>query len=262
MWGYRSSEVARVLGLRVEEVRRFAREGFVAAGRGPRNALRFSFQDLVLLRAAAGLVRARVPPSRVRRVLRRLAAQLPEGRSLASLAVSAEGDAVVVRDGRARWHPETGQVLLDFEVRDVARRVAPLVRAAARRRAPRPLDAEAWHAWGVDLAAGAPAEARAAFRQALALDPHHAGAHLALGRLLREGGDPPGAEYHLRLAARAPEHRAPACLELGMALEDQGLLDEALLAYARALEAEPGLAAAHERADRLLERLGRDADAR
>src|SRR5512133_1383081 len=106
MWGYRAQDVARMLGLSVEEVRRFARAGFVAARRGPRNALRFSFQDLVLLRAAAGLVRGRVPASRVRRALRRLAAQLPEGRSLASVAVSAEGDAVVVRDGRARWHPD------------------------------------------------------------------------------------------------------------------------------------------------------------
>jgi tetratricopeptide (TPR) repeat protein len=46
-----------------------------------------------------------------------------------------------------------------------------------------------------------------------------------------------------------------------VALEDQGLHDEALLAYARALEADPAFADAHHNAARLLERLGRKADA-
>src|SRR5512147_3036579 len=114
MWGYRTQDVARILGLPEAEVRRFARAGFVSPRRGPRNALRFSFQDLVLLRAAAELVKAEVPASRVRRALRRLQGQLPAGRSLASLAVTAEGEEIVVRDGAARWQPETGQVLLDF----------------------------------------------------------------------------------------------------------------------------------------------------
>lgn len=263
MWGYGTRDVARMLGLPPAEVRRFARSGFVAARRGPRNELRFSFQDLVLLRAAAGLVQARLRPARVRRALRRLAAQLPEGRSLASVHVAAEGGRVVVRDGGARWHPDTGQVLLDFEVGELARRVAPLVHAAARRgRGIRPLDGEAWFHWGRDLHDVAPAEARTAYRQALSIAPDHAGAHLQLGRLLRADGDARAAELHLRRALEDPALRAAAGVELSGALEAQGLLDEALLACARALEADPALADAHRAAARLLERLGRAEDAR
>jgi tetratricopeptide (TPR) repeat protein len=261
MWSYRTREVARVLGLREEEVRRFARAGFVSPRRGPDNTLRFTFQDLVLLRAAAGLVQARVPAGRVRRALRRLRAQLPEGRSLASVQVAADGDAIVVRDGGARWHPDTGQVLLDFEVKEVARKVAPLVRAASRSRAPGPLDAESWYQWGCDLEDGAPDEAREAYRRALLLDPDHGGAHLNLGRLLHEGGDPRAAELHYRLALEHRAHRPLAAFNLGVALEDQGLSDEALLAYARAVEADPELADAHHSLARLLERLGRRTDA-
>src|SRR5512141_3161758 len=130
MWGYRTQDVGRILGLPEAEVRRLARAGFVSPRRGPRNSLRFSFQDLVLLRAAADLVKARRSSSRVPRALRELRAQLPAGRSLASVQVTAEGEEIVVRDGGARWQPETGQVLLDFDVADVARRVAPLVKAA------------------------------------------------------------------------------------------------------------------------------------
>jgi tetratricopeptide (TPR) repeat protein len=261
VWGYRSTDVARMLGLPVPEVRRLARAGFVSPMRGRRNELRFSFQDLVLLRAAAGLVQARVPASRVRRALAQLRAQLPAGRPLTGVRVAADGDRVVVQDGGARWHAETGQVLLDFGVADLARKVAPLVRAAARARTPAPLDAEAWYRWGADLEDAAPAEARQAYRRALAHDPAHAGAHLNLGRLLHAGGEPHAAEFHYRQALASPEHRALAAFNLGVALEDQDLPDEALLAYARAIEADRSLADAHYNASRLLERLGRKTEA-
>jgi len=261
VWGYRSNDVARMLALPLAEVRRLARAGFVAPRRGARNELRFSFQDLVLLRAAAGLVHAQVPASRVRRALHQLRAQLPEGRPLTGVRVAADGEHVVVQDGGARWHPETGQVLLDFDLEDLAREVAPIVRAAARTRTPAPLDAEAWYRWGADLEDAAPAEARDAYRRALAQDGDHAGAHLNLGRLLHEEGDARAAEHHYRRALCAPEHRALAAFNLGVALEDQGLVDEALLAYARAIEADRSFADAHYNASRLLERLGRKADA-
>jgi tetratricopeptide (TPR) repeat protein len=250
-----------MLDLPLAEVRRLARAGFVSPMRGERNELRFSFQDLVLLRAAAGLVHARVRPSRVRRALRHLRAQLPEGRPLGAVRVSADGEHVVVQDGGARWHPETGQVLLDFEVRDLARKVSPIVRAAANKRGAAPLDAEAWYRWGCDLEDAAPEDAKDAYRRALRFDRDHAGAHLNLGRLLHEEGDPRAAEYHYRLAATSSAHRAMAAFNLGVALEDQGLPDEALLAYARAIAADGDLADAHFNASRLLERLGRRAEA-
>ncbi len=260
MSGYLSRDVSRMLDLPLAEVRRLARAGFVSPRRGPRNELRFSFQDLVLLRAAAGLVHARIPSARVRRALRSLRAQLPEGRPLAAVRVAAEGDRVVVQDGGARWHPETGQVLLDFEVGELARKMAPVARTASRRgRAP--LDSDAWYRWGCDLEDAAPREAEAAYRRALAIHPDHGGAHLNLGRLLHERGDPRAAEYHYRRALASDAHRALAAFNLGVALEDQGLLDEALLAYARALEADRALADAHFNASRILERMGRRDDA-
>ena len=259
MWGYRTNDVARILGLPEDAVRRLSRAGFVSPRRGPRSSLRFSFQDLVLLRAAAELVRARLSSTRVRRALRQLRTQLPAGRSLASVQVTAEGDDIVVRDGGARWQPETGQTLLDFEVADVARRVAPLVRAAARRATG--LDAEGWYLWGCDLEDGAPDQARRAYHKALELDPHHAGAHLNLGRLRHEAGDLRDAEVHYRCALDDEGHRAVAAYNLGTVLEDQQLLDEALFAYARAVEANPQLADAHHNLARLLERLGRTTDA-
>jgi tetratricopeptide (TPR) repeat protein len=259
VWGYRSRDVSRLLDLPLAEVRRLAREGFVAPRRGPRNELRFCFQDLVLLRASAELVRADVPAARVRRALHALRARLPEDRPLAGVRMSADGREVVVQDGGARWHAETGQGLLDLDVAGLARRVAPVVRAAVRRGPP--LDSEAWFRWGVDLEGVAPAEAERAYRKALELDPDHGRAHLSLGRMLHARGEVAGAEIHYRRAAESPPERARALYHLGVALEGQGLADEALLAFARALEADRAHADAHLHASRLLAGMGRREDA-
>jgi tetratricopeptide (TPR) repeat protein len=258
MWGYRTRDVARMLGIAESRVRSFARAGFVRTRRGRRGELRFSFGDLVLLRAASSLLAARVPSRRVRAALRSLRRQLPEGHALAGVSIAADGERVVVRQGGTLWRPESGQAVFDFEVRDLAEKVAPLLRRPA---ADRPLSAEDWYQWGCDLEDGAPGQARDAYRRALALDQAHAGANLNLGRLLHQAGDAEAAERHYRRALAARPGDGVALFDLGVALEDRGRPEEALGSYRKALEAEPAMADAHHNAARLCERLGRRAEA-
>jgi tetratricopeptide (TPR) repeat protein len=256
VWGYRARDVSRMLGLSPSRVRAWAREGLVSPRRGPRGELRFSFHDLVLLRTARDLLRARVPAARVKRALRRLRAQLPADRSLAAVRVTVEGDRVLVRDGGAAWQPESGQAVLDFDVSDVAARVAPLLGAAATA-AGDAGDADGFYEWACDLEDGAPEQARDAYRRALALDPAHYGANLNLGRLLHERGDLAGAERHYRRALAARPQEPGALYNLGVALEDQGRGEEALAAYETCLARDPRHADGHRNAARLCERLGR-----
>src|SRR5207253_2558833 len=108
------------------------RAGFLDPARGARGELRFSFHDLVVLRAAKGLVAARIPGRRVKKALQNLRGRLPEGRELRGLRIAAEGDRIVVHDGGARWQADDGQVLFDFETRELLRKVAPLQRKAVR----------------------------------------------------------------------------------------------------------------------------------
>ena len=135
MKGYTSRDVAKLLGLTVAQVRAFAHDGFLTPGRGPRGELLFSFQDLVILRTAKGLVAARIPTRRIRRALRRLRSELPRGRSLAEhegrdAEQPADGieDRRELRDGaflkalQPRCRPQRGE---PDERRDEDRRRAP-----------------------------------------------------------------------------------------------------------------------------------------
>jgi len=250
MGGYGAREVAKMLGLSVGQVRAYVRAGFLEPTRGPRGELRFSFQDLVLLRTAQGLVSARIAPRRVRSALRKLKEQLPEGRPLRGVHIRAEGDRIVVGDERASWSPESGQVLFDFETKELARKVAPLQLRA------RDGDASDWYERACDLEESAPYEARAAYRRALELDPSHADAWVNLGRLLHEAGDPRGAAQHYRKAVELRPDSVVALFNLGVALEDLRMPEEAILAYRTALAADEGCADAHYNLSQLYQARG------
>lgn len=263
MKSYTTRDVANLLGLSEAQVRSHARVGYLAPDRGPRNSYRFSFQDLVLLRAAEALRDARIAPRRIRRALRALSRELPAGRSLSGMRISSEGDRIVVRDGGAAWNPESGQLLLDFRVADLAGQAAPVARrlAHAARRSDEPLTADQWYDLGADLEAAAPDDARDAYARAVALDPRHASARVNLGRLLQDAGRAAEAAEQYRAALAARPRHPTAAFNLGTALEDLGRRLEAIEAYREALEADDGFADAHFNLARLYEQTGRRAAA-
>src|SRR5262249_36804699 len=178
MSGYTTREVAELIGVTPAKVRAFARAGFVSARRETKQ-YRFSFQDIVLLRAAKSLESAQIHPRKVRRALRALRDALPAHRSLAGLRISAAGDEVVVQDAHSSWHPEAGQSTFDFTTAELASEATPLVRAAVDRA--EESDAEEWLALALDLeSVGVIDEARRAYEQALEIDPAHVQAHINL----------------------------------------------------------------------------------
>ena len=256
MTGYGSREVSRLLGVSVGQLRSYVRAGFLHPGRGPRGELRFSFQDLVLLRTAQGLIGARIAARRVRAALRKLRADLPEGRTLRDVHIRAEGDRIVVGDGARKWSAEDGQILFDFGTAELARRIAPL----ARKTSPS-FDADGLYERGCDLEEADPAAARAAYERAIALEPGHSAAHVNLGRLLHEGGEAALAAEHYRLALQARPDDSTAAFNLGVALEDLGRRTEAIDAYQLAIATDPECADAHYNLSRLYEHLGQGAPA-
>ncbi|MFQ5349089.1 MAG: tetratricopeptide repeat protein [Thermoanaerobaculia bacterium] len=253
--GFSTREVARLLRVTQSRVRSLVYAGFVTPGRGPGRRYRFSFQDVVVLRAARDLVASRIPASRITRIVDRLRAELPGGRSLASLRIAADGAQVVVRNGGESWEPESGQLLLDFTVADLVVRAVPLARkaAAAAHARSAEMTAEEWFALGYELEATELEEAVRAYSEAVKLDPEHADAHVNLGRLLHERGAVAAAADHYRKAAALRPGDATAAYDLGVALQDLGRFEEAAEVYGAALED------TYYNLSAVCERLGREA---
>ncbi len=254
--GYSTQDVANLLGLSAAQVRSYVRAGFLSPRQGPRGEYCFSFQDLVLLRTAKGLLAARVPRRRVRIALQNLREQLPGDRPLTGVRISAQGHHVVVRDGRDVWNPESGQGLFDFELSELAREAATLPLHTVPDELPSPEDAAAWYELGCALEEESPEEAMAAYARALEIEPSLSDAHLNLGRLFHERGDTAAAERHYRLALGSLPDDATAAYNLGVALQDLGRLREAVAAYEAALARDPSYADAHYNLSGLYEQLG------
>jgi len=259
MKGYTTREVADVLGLPTSTILAWTRNGLLSPRRGQRGAYVFSFQDVALLRSARELLHADISTRRVRETFERLREQLPAGRPLSAVSVSASGGHIFVQDDGGTWDPGSGQLQIDF--RDTGPVAESLPAPHRGDGDSKDADADEWYDRAVDLEALSPGAAKEAYGRALARDPDHADAHLNLGRLIHEEGDVPRAEAHYRKALLADPDNARAYYNLGVALDDEDHRTGAIEAYQAALRTDPGLAVAHFNLSRLLEAAGRRAEA-
>jgi tetratricopeptide (TPR) repeat protein len=247
---YSLRRVQALLGLSRAMIAALIAEGFVSPTRGARNAWRFTFQDLMLLRTAHALHAAKIPPRRILRSLAKLKAELPQQLPLTGLRITAIGTDVAVRSSQGGWQAASGQLLMDFDVAPVAGSVAILEHA------PSAGDASSSFDLGVALEDSDPAAAEAAYRQAIALAPQQEAAYLNLGALLGDAG------RYAELAALCDEAlaRCPSSALLhfnrGVALDHLDRLADAAASYERALALDPALADAHYNLARVREELG------
>ena len=252
---YTLKSIEKMLGIGRGVITSIVNAGFVTPARGARNELRFSFQDVVLLRTAHHLMAANIPSRRMLRSLKKLKSKLPKELPLSGLRIAAVGNDVVVRDGASQWEAESGQFLMDFEIAHdggavtfLARDPVPAEEAVA--------NADLWFARGEAIEAKDPGAAEAAYRRALQLAPDHTDSYLNLGALLCEAGRCAEAVKLYDVAIRYCPQAALLYFNRGIALEDRNRTAEALRSYQRCLELDPDLADAHYNAARLYERSG------
>ena len=208
-----------MLRLTRSTIRTLVREGFVSPTRGPRNAWRFSFQDLIILRTAQALAAASVPTRRIARAMRDLRRRLPASMPLSGLSIGADADRVVVREGASRWRPDSGQYLLAFEGSPTDGSLSVLEREAP------------------------PQESRASFMER--------------GSALHEAGRFVEAEQVYREALDAWGDDPLLLYNLGIVLEDLGRKTDAVFMYERALKQDPRFADCHYNVALLYEALGK-----
>jgi len=291
-------EAAHILEVPEARLRALARAGFLAPQRGPIGPLSFGFRDLLLLRTTKGLLESGVPMRRIRRIWASLREQLASDLPLTSITIQADGEKVVASDGGARWQPDSGQFLLDFEASEIAERAGegsafarpPVVtgsnsissssvagpdevrgdraRLAVQRISSAAdvagdpgITAQEWYEAGCELEASSHEQARAAYERALELDPGIAGAHVNLGRQLHVAGERGRAEPHYREAVRLDPDDPTPHFNLGVLFEEMSRREEAILAYRQAILRDPDFSDAHCNLGLLLESLGRRQEA-
>jgi tetratricopeptide (TPR) repeat protein len=222
---YGVREVQKLLHLPRSTIRMLVEAGFVSPTRGPRNAWRFSFQDLIVLRTAQTLAAAKVPARRIARSMKALRRQLPQAMPLSGLSIAAEADRVVVREGARRWQADSGQYLLAFEASAADGSLRLLER-------PRPPAAKP------DVAT-----------------------YIERGCELQEAGRLAEAETIYRQGLEACGDHALVCYNLGIVLEELGRNGDAVAMYERALGRDPAFADCHYNLALLYEALGKPRDA-
>ena len=241
MHPYGVRDVEKLLHLPRSTIRTLVDAGFVSPERGPRNAWRFSFQDLIVLRTAQALAAAKVPHRRITRSMKELRRHLPETMPLSGLSICAVADRVVVKEGGSRWQADSGQYLLAFEG-DPADGSLSVIECGSAEVTP---SAEDWFEKGVALESGDPETARQAYERAIAADPALLDAYVNLGSLLHEAGRLAQAERVYRDAITACGNDPAVLSNLGVLLDDLKRKKEAMEAYEAALRGDPDLADCH-----------------
>jgi tetratricopeptide (TPR) repeat protein len=259
-------DVERVLRLSRSTIRGLIKTGFVQPARGPRRELRFSFQDLIVLRAARALLEAKISRRRINRSLEDLRRRLPEQMPLSGLSISAVGDRVVVRDGKNQFQVDDGQYVLGLDVsvengvlRVVERKENDSRETPAQSAPERAPDTAAeWFTKALELEESDPKAAQAAYERAVRAEPGHCAAWINLGRLLHERHDEKKAELVYRRAVKECGADPVLMFNLGVLLEDLGKTGDAIDAYQSAITEDPNFADGHFNLARLYESLGKE----
>ena len=256
MWsGYSTRDAAEFVGLTQSAIRSCVRARVLT---GDSARLRFSFQDLLVLKVVKQLTSGGIPLSRVRSELAALRRRRGAESSLSDLCVESEAGHVVVRDEQSRWRADSGQLLFPFDLTPSGAEIAEMpVRHEAPGPEPTPsLTADEWFERGLALEEDDPDAAIAAYRRAAALRSDSSETFINLGRLLAETGEVEEAETCFRRALDRDPNDSTAVYNLGVVAQDLGRDAEAIEYYCRALDLEPVLAEAHYNLATIYDRSG------
>lgn len=253
MQRFGTADVSRLAEIPVRTVRAMIRAKYVSPSRGPRRSLQFSFQDLVLLRAARNLLAARLSARRVGTALRALRAQLPDAIPARGLSLTAAGDRILVHELGEKRDALSGQLLLALEVRVDGEAIQLVDASNPDARSDARTD-ECIRHFEAALALEETDVAAAVDAYRVCVAQHaHPGALANLGRLLHLGGRITEA---VQLYRGAADPDASVLYNLGVALEDLGKTKEAVAAYSQAIELDEEFSDAHHNIARLHQEAG------
>jgi tetratricopeptide (TPR) repeat protein len=204
----------------------------------------YTFQDLVGVRAAKGLLEQGVPLQQVRRSVESLRESFPQTtRPLSELRVLADGRAVIVQDDTGTYEPTTGQAVLDFRIDGIESDVIRLLHFDHDDRS----RAYEHYLEGCrfDEDEKTYDQAEQAYQKALSLDPTLSNALTNLGNLEYRRDQLDAAENYYRRALACDPEQPEALYNLGFLHFERDEVDEAIGSFRAALDSDPSFADAH-----------------
>lgn len=235
MHRYRRADVIRILRITARQLAQWQKAGLVAA------ADSYTFFDLLQMKKIRDLRAKRVRSAVIRESLVAMQKQVAGMENpLVEAGTFSTGTRVAFRHEGYALEPTSGQFVMDF---NAAERIVPAnvksMRAAET--------ASEYFARGVSLEEDprSRAEAIAAYKKVLQIDPFHAAAYINLGTLYYNLQDYAHAESNYRKAVEVDPRYALAYFDLGNVLDETGRVEEAIKAYKTALQLAPTYADAY-----------------
>jgi len=263
---YERADIRRIAGITERQLRSWEQQGLIAA----REVYRFA--DLLAIQTLRKLRQVRIPAAEIQRAIASLRRRLQHiEHPLSQLRITAEGRRIAVHIGDSRMEPVTGQLLLDFDEKEIEKlRSFPVAGKApepteAEREAEKLRLSEEYFSQGLRLEeTGAPPEqALAAYRKAVEYNPKASGALVNLGTIaFRMGKMKEASALYMRAMAADPNYPL-AHFNLANLYDEQGLTEDARRHYLDAIRLNPRYADAYfnlallcERNNQLLQAAG------
>jgi tetratricopeptide (TPR) repeat protein len=260
---YSVRDVARLFGFSSSRLRYWERSGFIKRSVQLGRQRFYSFEDLIGIRAAKELLEDGIALQNVRKSVEALRSSLPRGsRPLSSLRIVADGNALVVRGEEGTFEPATGQLRLDFEVRELRDDVVRILRRGGRQSDLAVAHQHYLEGCRFDEAENGFERAESAYRRAIELDPSLANAFTNLGNLMYRRQRYEEAQNLYVRALQVDPEQPEAFYNLGFLLYDRGDVAGAVLNFRRALRSDPSFADAHFNLAMALTDAGLPAEAR
>ena len=238
---YSREEMGRILGLSKRQLTAWQKQGLVSHT-GP-----YSFSDLIALKTIQKLRSSNIPLKKIQRSVVALKRKLNEvEHPLTELKISSDGHRVIVNYRGATMDPDTGQLLFNFETRQLQASIRALKTPPAEL-PHRRQEAEEWFLRGLDLEQHPETlpEAMQSYCRAIELNPKAAGAYINLGTLYYNEHRLAEAEKCYRAAIEIDPQYSLACFNLGNVHDERGNLEEARQSYEQALRLSPDYGDAH-----------------
>jgi tetratricopeptide (TPR) repeat protein len=243
---YSVRDVSRLFDISENRLRYWDKSGILSpSGRMGRRKC-YTFQDLISVRSVKTLLENGISLQKTRRILVKLQDAIPRSaHPLSRLRIMADAKTVIVTDVDRDYEADTGQLLLDFDVKSLERQVvSQLPDKAAKEQA---LSAYEWYLEGcrLDESEETMTLAEEAYHKAIHLDPSMANAYTNLGNLRYRQGAVKNAKALYEKAVEVDTDQPEAYYNLGFLEFEEHRYEKAEEYFTRAVELDCAFADAH-----------------